>query len=31
LFDFALDADAMSKLDALEEGLATAWDPAGTP
>jgi diketogulonate reductase-like aldo/keto reductase len=31
LFDFALDAVAMSKLDALEEGLATAWDPAGAP
>jgi len=29
LFDFALDAAAMTKLDALEEGLATAWDPAG--
>jgi diketogulonate reductase-like aldo/keto reductase len=29
IFDFALDADAMSRLDALEEGLATGWDPAG--
>ncbi len=28
LFDFALDADAMGRLDALEEGLATGWDPA---
>jgi diketogulonate reductase-like aldo/keto reductase len=28
LFDFALDAAAMAKLDALEEGLATGWDPA---
>jgi diketogulonate reductase-like aldo/keto reductase len=28
LFDFALDADAMSRLDALEEGLVTGWDPA---
>ena len=31
LFDFKLDAAAMSKLDALEEGLATAWDPADAP
>ncbi len=28
LFDFTLDADAMSRLDALEEGLATGWDPS---
>lgn len=28
LFDFVLDADAMSRLDALEEGLVTGWDPA---
>jgi diketogulonate reductase-like aldo/keto reductase len=28
LFDFALDAAAMGKLDALEEGLVTGWDPA---
>jgi diketogulonate reductase-like aldo/keto reductase len=28
LFDFALDADAMGHLDALEEGLATGWDPS---
>jgi diketogulonate reductase-like aldo/keto reductase len=28
LFDFTLDADAMARLDALEEGLATGWDPA---
>jgi diketogulonate reductase-like aldo/keto reductase len=28
LFDFALDADAMARLDALEEGLVTGWDPA---
>jgi diketogulonate reductase-like aldo/keto reductase len=27
LFDFELDADAMKKLDALEEGTATGWDP----
>ena len=31
VFDFALDAAAMAQLDALEEGLATAWDPAGAP
>lgn len=28
LFDFALDAEAMARLDALEEGLVTGWDPA---
>jgi diketogulonate reductase-like aldo/keto reductase len=28
LFDFTLDAGAMARLDALEEGLATGWDPA---
>lgn len=27
VFDFALDAAAMARLDALEEGLATGWDP----
>jgi diketogulonate reductase-like aldo/keto reductase len=27
LFDFTLDTDAMKKLDGLEEGLATGWDP----
>jgi diketogulonate reductase-like aldo/keto reductase len=27
LFDFALDAQAMHALDALEEGLVTGWDP----
>jgi diketogulonate reductase-like aldo/keto reductase len=31
LFDFALDAEAMAKLDALEEGLVTGWDPATQP
>jgi diketogulonate reductase-like aldo/keto reductase len=31
LFDFALDEDAMSALDALEENLTTGWDPAGQP
>jgi diketogulonate reductase-like aldo/keto reductase len=29
LFDFELDPQAMGELDALEEGLATGWDPAG--
>jgi diketogulonate reductase-like aldo/keto reductase len=28
LFDFTLDAAAMQKLDALEEGLCFCWDPA---
>jgi diketogulonate reductase-like aldo/keto reductase len=28
LFDFSLDDAAMRELDALEEGLATGWDPA---
>jgi methylglyoxal/glyoxal reductase len=28
LFDFALPAAAMARLDALEEGLVTGWDPA---
>ena len=27
LFDFELDADAMQRLDALEEGLVTGWNP----
>jgi diketogulonate reductase-like aldo/keto reductase len=27
LFDFALDEGNMAALDALEEGLATGWDP----
>jgi diketogulonate reductase-like aldo/keto reductase len=27
LFDFTLDAAAMNALDALDEGLATGWDP----
>lgn len=31
LFDFALDDAAMTKLDALEEGLATGWDPRRQP
>jgi diketogulonate reductase-like aldo/keto reductase len=28
LFDFILDAGQMARLDALEEGLVTGWDPA---
>ena len=28
LFDFVLSADQLARLDALEEGLATGWDPA---
>jgi diketogulonate reductase-like aldo/keto reductase len=31
VFDFTLDAAAMARLDQLEEGLATGWDPAGAP
>ncbi len=31
LFDFALEAAHMQKLDSLEEGLATGWDPDGAP
>ena len=31
LFDFALDDAAMARLDGLEEGLATGWDPDGAP
>ncbi|HET7500122.1 MAG TPA: aldo/keto reductase [Kofleriaceae bacterium] len=31
LFDFTLDAATMARLDGLEEGLATGWDPAGAP
>jgi len=27
IFDFELDTDAMHRLDALEEGAATGWDP----
>lgn len=28
VFDFALDADDVRKLDALDEGLRTCWDPS---
>jgi diketogulonate reductase-like aldo/keto reductase len=31
VFDFDLDATSMTRLDALEEGLATGWDPRGQP
>jgi diketogulonate reductase-like aldo/keto reductase len=31
LFDFELDEAAMKRLDGLEEGLATGWDPAQQP
>jgi diketogulonate reductase-like aldo/keto reductase len=31
LFDFTLDDRAMNDLDALEENLATGWDPAEQP
>jgi diketogulonate reductase-like aldo/keto reductase len=30
-FDFALDETSMARLDGLEEGLATGWDPRGQP
>jgi diketogulonate reductase-like aldo/keto reductase len=31
VFDFTLGAAEMTKLDALEEGLATGWDPSDQP
>jgi diketogulonate reductase-like aldo/keto reductase len=31
LFDFALSAEQMAELDALEEGLVTGWDPREEP
>jgi len=31
IFDFALDAQDMARLDALEEGLVTGWDPRNAP
>ena len=31
LFDFTLDAESMTELDGLEEGLATGWDPRTQP
>jgi diketogulonate reductase-like aldo/keto reductase len=29
VFDFQLSAEQLARLDALEEGLTTGWDPAG--
>lgn len=31
VFDFKLTSDQMARLDALEEGLATGWDPTDAP
>lgn len=31
IFDFKLDPAAMATLDALDEGLATGWDPGDAP
>jgi len=31
VFDFELDDEDMAALDALDEGLATGWDPADAP
>jgi diketogulonate reductase-like aldo/keto reductase len=31
IFDFAISAEQMVRLDALEENLATGWDPADAP
>jgi diketogulonate reductase-like aldo/keto reductase len=31
LFDFALDAAQMARLDGLEDNLVTGWDPNGAP
>src|SRR5262249_2212707 len=31
LFDFSLGPTQMQRLDALEEGLTTGWDPEGQP
>jgi len=31
VFDFTLDAAAMTRLDGLEEGLAVGWDPGDAP
>lgn len=31
IFDFALDDESMARLDGLEEGLVTGWDPRGQP
>jgi diketogulonate reductase-like aldo/keto reductase len=31
VFDFALTADEVAALDALDEGYRTSWDPSGVP
>jgi diketogulonate reductase-like aldo/keto reductase len=31
IFDFAIDAADMAKLDALDQNLRTCWDPSNTP
>lgn len=31
VFDFALTPDELARLDALDEGLVTGWDPADAP
>lgn len=31
VFDFSLDDASLAKLDALDEGLATGWDPRNAP
>lgn len=31
LYDFSLDDDALAKLDALDEGASTGWDPRRAP
>ena len=31
VFDFSLSSDDMARLDALDEGLATGWDPLDAP
>jgi diketogulonate reductase-like aldo/keto reductase len=31
VFDFELPPDEMARLDALEEGLVTGWDPRSAP
>jgi diketogulonate reductase-like aldo/keto reductase len=31
VFDFELSAEEMARLDALEEGLVTGWDPRDAP
>ena len=31
VFDYALTSDEIARLDALDEGLATGWDPTNAP